>query len=124
LQVLCAIWQACIFNVKLSLIAHLPEVSEKLRDHFEGLNTVPVKKYHLEAVQQAEAFKSVMESKQVAIDQQMSKVQAITIARNWKKLKSIVETVIFCGRQGLHCMAFVMTLHVKKLHHMPILAIS
>ena len=42
-----------------------------------------------------------MESKQIAIDQQMSSARAIKIARNKEKLKSIAETIIFCGRQGL-----------------------
>ena len=55
------------------MIAHLPTfrkpASQKLRDHFEGINNESGKKYHLEAVQQAEAFKRVMEIKQIAIDQ-------------------------------------------------------
>ena len=42
-----------------------------------------------------------MESKQVAIDQQISKAQATTIARNKETLKSTAETFIFCGQQGL-----------------------
>ena len=42
-----------------------------------------------------------MENKQIAIDQQLSSARAITIARNKEKLKSIAETIIFCGRQGL-----------------------
>jgi len=42
-----------------------------------------------------------MENKQVAVDQQISKAQAITIARNKQTLKSIAAKIIFCGRQGL-----------------------
>jgi len=60
-----------------------------------------------------------MESKQVAIDQQISKARAITIARNKETLKSIAETIIFCGQQGL-----ALTLHAKKLHQISTLAIS
>jgi len=42
-----------------------------------------------------------MESKQIPINQQLSKIQALIVAKNEEKLKSIVETVIFCGRQGI-----------------------
>ena len=76
-------------------LTNLQKASQKLRDHFQGVNTESAKKYHLEVVQQAEAFKNVMESKQVAIDLQISKAQAITVARNKEKLKSIAETIIF-----------------------------
>jgi len=31
----------------------------------------------------------------------LSKIQALTVAKNKEKLKSIVETIIFCGRQGI-----------------------
>ena len=50
-------------------LTNLQKASQKLRDHFEGINNESGKKYHLEAVQQAEAFKRVMEIKQIAIDQ-------------------------------------------------------
>jgi len=55
----------------------------------------------LEAVKKAETFEKVMESKQIPINQQLSKIQALIVAKNEEKLKSIVETVIFCGRQGI-----------------------
>ena len=42
-----------------------------------------------------------MESKQIPVNQQLAKIQVLTVAKNKEKLKSIVETVIFCGRQGI-----------------------
>ena len=42
-----------------------------------------------------------MEKKSIPVDQQLSKARSLTIANNKQKLKSIAETVIFCGRQGI-----------------------
>jgi len=81
--------------------------SKAVREHFEGVGSDTAKKYHLEAVEKAETFKEAMESKQIPINHQLSKIQALTVAKNKEKLKPIVETVIFCGRQGIalrgHC---------------------
>ena len=89
------------------LTTNLQKASQKLREHFEGIGSDTAKKYHLEAVEKAETFKKVMESKQMPVDRQLSKIQALTVAKNKEKLKSIVETIIFCGRQGIalrgHC---------------------
>ena len=52
-------------------------------------------------MEKAELFKSVMESKILPVDQQISKARALSIAKNKQKLKSIVETIILCGRQGI-----------------------
>lgn len=80
---------------------NLQKASQNLREHFEGVGSDTAKKYHLQAVEKAETFKKVMERKQIPINQQLSKIQALTVAKNREKLKSIVETVIFCGRQGI-----------------------
>ena len=77
-------------------LTNLQKASEKLQEHFEGVGFNTAKKYHLEAVEKAETFKKIMENKQIPVDQQLSKIQAQTIAKN-KKLKSIVETIIFYG---------------------------
>ena len=37
----------------------------------------------------------------IPIDPQLWNARAITIAKNKQKLKSIADTVIFCGRQGI-----------------------
>ena len=78
-------------------LTNLQKASQKLREHFEGVGSDTAKKYHLEAVEKAETFKRVMESKQIPVDQQMAKIQALTVAKNKEKLKSIVETIVFCG---------------------------
>lgn len=83
-------------------LTDLQKASNKLREYFEGIGgTETVRKYHLAAVQQAQMFKNVMEHKQIPVDQLLSEVRALTIAKNRQKLKSIVEIVIFCGRQGI-----------------------
>ena len=46
-------------------------------------------------------FWCVVEKKQLPVDQQLSKVRAEHTAENKEKLKSIDETVIHCGRQGI-----------------------
>jgi hypothetical protein len=82
-------------------LTNLKKASEKLRDHFEGNTTAMAKKYHLAAVEKAELFKATMEQKIVPIDQQLCSIRAENVRRNREKLKSIVETIIFCGRQGI-----------------------
>ena len=57
--------------------------------------------YHLQAVETAQSFKAVMENKILPIDHQLSTIQQQIVAENQKKIKSIVETVILCGRQGI-----------------------
>ena len=54
-----------------SPITNLQKASQKLRDHFEGIGTGKARKYHLAAVQAAEWFRAVMESKEIPIDQQL-----------------------------------------------------
>ena len=82
-------------------LTNLQKASEKLREHFEGIGSGSARKYHLLALEKAELFISVMENKCLPVDQQISKARALTIAKNKRKLKSIVETIIFCGRQGI-----------------------
>ena len=82
-------------------LTHLGKASEKLREHFQGVKGCSARKYHLEAVQMAEAFISVMSKKQLPVDQQLSRARAVTIEKNRQLLKSIADTVIFCGRQGI-----------------------
>ena len=82
-------------------LTNFKKASDKLREHFEGIGSGSARKYHLHAVEKAETFKAVMEHKLTPVDQQLSKGRSLTIAKNRKMLKSIVETVIFCGRQGI-----------------------
>lgn len=81
---------------------NLQKASEKLREHFIGLgsNASP-RAYHLAAYERAVNFIATMERRQLPIDQQMSSVMAQRIEQNRAKMKSIVRTVLLCGRQGL-----------------------
>ena len=95
-----------VCNFAATLVSHplisLQKASKKLREHFEGIGSVSARKYyHLMAVERAEAFKAVMEQKVIPVDQQLSKVRALTVARNRQKIKSIAETILFCGHQGI-----------------------
>lgn len=78
------------------------KASDRLRDHFCGSS-----KYHKHAVETAQQFQAMMESRVVPINQQLSTIRAKEVSKNRKKLKSISEVVIFCGRQGIalrrHC---------------------
>ena len=42
-----------------------------------------------------------MENRELAINAQLNSIRRENIAENRLKLKSIVETIIFCGRQGI-----------------------
>ena len=42
-----------------------------------------------------------MSKKQLPVDQQLSRARAATIEKNPQLLKSIADTIIFCGRQGI-----------------------
>ena len=79
----------------------LQKATEKLWEHFTGCGSISGRKYHLVAVEKAEFFKAVLEKKQVPVDQQLSRIRAQRIAENRKKLNSIAETIIFCGKQGI-----------------------
>ena len=82
-------------------LTHLGKASEKLREHFHGVKGGSARKYHLQAVQMAESFINVMSKKQLPIDQQISQVRVVTVEKNRQLLKSIADTIILCGRQGI-----------------------
>ncbi len=50
---------------------------------------------------EAMSFLAVMENKALSIDTQLNSMSRKHIAENRLKLKSIVETIILCGRQGM-----------------------
>lgn len=82
-------------------LTNLKKASEKLRLHFSGTGGTTARKYHLEAVERARCFKATMEKKVLPIDQQLSTIRAKIVSQNMEKIKSIAETIIFCGRQGI-----------------------
>lgn len=79
-------------------LTNLQKASEKLREHFTGIGSDCACKSHLISVEKASQFTSVMQGEHLPIDQKISSIRAQHVE---EKLKSIAETVIFCGRQGL-----------------------
>lgn len=67
--------------------------TEKLAIHFS-------KKFHIESLQTAESFTAMMRKPDLSIDRRLSSERSKRAAENSKKLMSIAETVILCGRQG------------------------
>ena len=72
--------------------------SQKLKQHFHCSKG---KKFHQAAAEQALAFLSVKDNPELAIDCCLNSQRSKIITENQLKLKSIAETVIFLGRQGL-----------------------
>ena len=64
---------------------------EKLDEHFHG------KKFHKIAVEAAMTFMQIQNRRMLSIDQQLSMQRRTTVAQNRLRLRSIVETIIFCG---------------------------
>ncbi len=71
------------------------KVIEKLDEHFHR------KKFHKIAVEAAMTFMQIQNRRMLSIDQQLSMQRRTTVAQNRLRLHSIVETIIFCGRQGI-----------------------
>lgn len=57
--------------------------------------------HHKFTVVRADDFKKVMENQQPAIQQQISKRMADTVALNGQKLASILKVIVLCGRQNI-----------------------
>ncbi len=57
--------------------------------------------YHKTAVVRMDEFVKVMRGKQPDIRSQLDAMTATTIASNRQKLRSIIETVLLCGRQNI-----------------------
>ena len=59
------------------------------------------KDYHKEAVVKMESFMKVMSGQQDSISVQINNAAKELVATNRKKLQSIIETIILCGRQNI-----------------------
>ena len=77
-------------------LTNLQKASEKLHEHFTGVGTHAAREYDLTTVEKAMHFQSVVEKKQLPVDQWLSKVRAECKAENKEKLKDFVKTVVFC----------------------------
>ena len=67
----------------------------------ELLDKHTAKSYHKAAIVRYDDFVKVMRGQQPNIRQRLDKVVADTIAKNRQKLRSIVETIVLCGRQNI-----------------------
>ena len=74
--------------------------SEKQSEHFIH-QTQKGKRFHHWHVTEAATFISVMECEALRIDNQINAERAQRVKENRFKIRSIVETFIFCGRQGI-----------------------
>ena len=82
------------------------KASEILGDHFHGTGHLQGtaskgRRFHQAAVELAMSFLAVMENKSQGFDTQLSSIRRGNVAENRLKLKSIVETIILCGREGI-----------------------
>ena len=76
-------------------LTNFKKATEKLDKHFFETQ------FHKLAVQAAMMFSKVQQNKTLSVDQQLNTLRQERIAQNRAKLRSIVETIIFCGRQGI-----------------------
>ena len=71
------------------------------RKALETLEKHNAKDYHKEALVKMDSFFKVMTGQQSSICVQLNDVAKEVIAKNRKRLQSIVETIILCGRQNI-----------------------
>ena len=74
-------------------LTHFGKALEIMHKHSE-------KEYHKLAVVRSDEFVSVTSGRQSSIQCQLNKATAETVVMNRKKLKSIINTIILCGRQN------------------------
>ena len=71
------------------------KATEKLTAHFSGV------KYHMEALELASNYQSVMNNKTPSIKHQIDSFALQRIQQNRVILRSIIHIVILCGQQGI-----------------------
>ena len=77
------------------------KATEQLGGHFHGTGVSKGSKTHHNAMQDATTFMTAMEKKGSRIDHHLSSLHSKQVEENRLKIRSIAETVIFCGRQGI-----------------------
>ena len=76
-------------------LTNFKKATEKLDEHFHD------KQFHKAAMEAAMLFIKVQKNNSLSIDQQLSNLRRHHIAKNRLVLRSIVEAVMLCARQGL-----------------------
>ena len=88
-------------RLRWSLERLSPNHSLTLRRLQKSLMSISmVKNFYKQAVERAMIFQQIQNKTMLSIDRQLS-IQRTAAVQNRAKLRSIVETIIFCGRQGL-----------------------
>ena len=60
-----------------------------------------IKKSHIDALQDMDRFKSIMEQRTLPVHHQIHTALQMQVSSNQAKLMSILKTVVFCGRQNI-----------------------
>lgn len=71
------------------------KATEKLTTHFSSA------RYHVKALEIASNFNSIMNNKTPSIRHQIDSIAFQRIQQNRITLRSIIDTVILCGQQGI-----------------------
>ena len=86
-------------------LTNFKKAGEKLSEHFYGTsNSVSAsrgRKFHQAALEDATMFHTGMEKQALRVDHHLTLERSKRVSENLRKLRSIVETVIFCGRQAI-----------------------
>ena len=86
-------------NSSLGVLVRSPMV--RFKKALETLQLHDIAQYHRDASVKAVALIDVMEGKHVSIANSLNETYSIQVQRNRKVLKSIMDTVQFCGQQGI-----------------------
>ena len=86
-------------NSSLGVLVRSPMV--RFKKALETLQLHDIAQYHRDASVKAVALIDVMEGKHVSIANSLNETYSIQVQRNRKVLKSIMDTVQFCGRRGI-----------------------
>lgn len=87
----------------ISVRTLVTEPYKKWKDAKEKFNFHQSLEYHKKSVIFAQNFIDYCDKKIVSIDLQLNKAKQIQIEQNRKILSSVVETIIFIGRQEISC---------------------
>ena len=85
-------------------LTNFKKESEKLCEHFYGASKSTSasrgRRFHQSAVEDATMLLKGMENQSLQVDRHLSLEWSKRVSENLQKIRSIVETVIFCGRQA------------------------
>ena len=95
-----------LFYERKNLRAHAGELVSRALTNFKNATDIMKKHeqndYHKEAVATTDQFVEVMSGQGDCISIQTDNVAKELVVNNRKKLQSIFETIILCGRQNIH----------------------